>query len=320
MSMKSRPAQDEEIASAGFRALAAKLEIAGLHGAIYVPADSDAEKENASIDQALAVVPAAAFSHVLDKVIVDPGRHTDLSGPVALHHIGKISARLPSSKFNVFYISWRDASESGTAIERLLRKQAEAKPSEQSPRDMLKDKAVAAILRFVEKADDETCLRALSAPDEASSLINFLASDEVAGILAEETRDPLAAAVARGIGRRKALIEAEGGTASGQQVADLLGVTRQAVDKRRRNNRMLAVPTGGGDWRYPLWQIQGHKVLPGLEDVLHALAAVGPWTKLYFFLSPTEELQNGRPLDFLRLGKTKEVIECALRLEEHGAR
>ncbi len=164
-------------------------------------------------------------------------------------------------------------------------------PSSKTAKDLLKDKAISAVIRLIDKATESTALEALSAPDEVSTLIGFLSSPEASGILAGETRDPLAAASARGVAQRKLLLEAEGGTASGQELADVLGISRQAIDKRRRAGALLAIPSGSGDWRYPRWQLLDHRPLPGFDKVMKAFGSRGPWTRLGFLLSPNEKTE-----------------------------
>ncbi|WP_395707824.1 DNA-binding protein [Reyranella sp.] len=204
-------------------------------------------------------------------------------------------------------------------LQRLLDEELGQEGRERTPRDVLRDKATAAIVRLVDKASEQAALEALAAPDDVSSLVSFLASSEMARVLATEARDPLAGAIARGTAQRKSLVDAEGGTASAQEIADLLGITRQAVDKRRRKGALLAVPSGSNDWRYPRWQILEGHVLPGFERVMAAFEATGPWTRLHFFLSANERLADQRPLDALRLADIEPVIEAAAALGEHGA-
>ena len=130
----------------------------------------------------------------------------------------------------------------------------------------------------------------------------------------------MAAATARGIAQRKSLLEAEGGTASGQEMADLLGITRQAVDKRRKSGTLLAIPTGSNDWRYPRWQLHDQQVLPGFDRLMKVFEGRGPWTRFHFLLSPNERLDGQRPLDALRSGNIDKVVEAIVAQGEQGGR
>ena len=175
-------------------------------------------------------------------------------------------------------------------------------------------------VRLADKVSEDAALQVLSAPDEISTLITFLALPEIANVFAEESNDPLAGATARGISARKLLLEAEGGTASGQEMADLLGITRQAVDKRRKSGTLLAIPTGSNDWRYPRWQLQDQQVLPGFDKVMKAFDGRGPWTRFHFLLSPNERIGGKRPLDALRVGNVDKVVEAIIAQGEQGGR
>jgi len=113
----------------------------------------------------------------------------------------------------------------------------------------------------------------------------------------------------RGAEAKRKLLEAEGGTASSSELGELLGLTRQAVDKRRRDNRLLAVQTGGRVYRYPVWQVDGGETLSGFEEVLKVLADDDAWMTLQFFLRENPRLGNERPLDLLRAGGDKKLEE-----------
>jgi hypothetical protein len=114
-------------------------------------------------------------------------------------------------------------------------------------------------------------------------------------------------------------LAAEGGTISAPAVAELLGITRQAVDKRRRAGTLLGLPTGRRGYAYPVWQFADGGTLPGLTEVLAALAWAGPWTQVMFLLNHNVWLDERRPLDALRQGRRDAVVEAAHRYAEHGA-
>ncbi len=197
----------------------------------------------------------------------------------------------------------------------------EGKVNKPTARDLLRNKSIAALVKLVDQIEEQTALEALSAPDDLSVLIWFLASPAAAGILAKSTH-PLAASLMRGVERRRQLLAMEEGTASGQEIADALGISRQAVDKRRRAGDLLAIPTGSGDWRYPWWQLKEGRVLPGFEEVMGALGELSPWSRMDFFLSTDDRLGGRRPLDALRKGDRGEidlVLQSARAEGEQGA-
>ncbi|NOY27699.1 MAG: hypothetical protein GXP62_17685 [Oligoflexia bacterium] len=120
--------------------------------------------------------------------------------------------------------------------------------------------------------------------------------------------------------RRRKLLRAEGGTLGATEIAELLGISRQAVDKRRRAGQLLAVNTGRRGYRYPVWQLTQGGALTGLELVLDALGRFDPWIRFSFFLQPHPALgEDGRrPLDLLREGDVEPVLGAARTLGEQG--
>jgi hypothetical protein len=70
-------------------------------------------------------------------------------------------------------------------------------------------------------------------------------------------------------------------------VADLLGISRQAVDLRRASGKLLAIDLGLRKNLYPRWQFTEEGILAGLEETLAVLreGATTPWSCLRFFLS-----------------------------------
>src|SRR5690606_25205604 len=79
--------------------------------------------------------------------------------------------------------------------------------------------------------------------------------------------DPLAGAIERSAGHRRQLAEMAGEMLGSVQVSDLLGISRQEIDKRRNAHRLLGIQQGS-DWLYPAFQFGSDDVLPGIETVL----------------------------------------------------
>lgn len=136
-----------------------------------------------------------------------------------------------------------------------------------------------------------------------------------AGVL---DHDPLAAAKARGIEKQRDLLAAEGGAVGVDELASALRISRQAVDKRRRAGKLLALPRGGHRWVFPAWQVARGRTVPGLEEVLSALGGRDPWSQLIFFLTPDRPLGNRSPLQVLRAGDRAAVVRAAERYGEQG--
>ncbi len=138
------------------------------------------------------------------------------------------------------------------------------------------------------------------------------------GILEQESeRDPLAAARVRGVQQRRELLE-ESGSLSVQEVARHLGLTRQAVDKRRRAGKLLAVQLGRRGYAYPAWQLEPRGTLEGLERLLEALRGHDEWMQLSFVLSGDPRLEGETPLAVLRAGRVEETLQAARAWGEQG--
>lgn len=169
--------------------------------------------------------------------------------------------------------------------------------------------------RLVRELDEGTLLRILSEPSEDSIVLRAL---EAAPL---EHPDPLRPARLRGLQAARALLEREGGTLTAEEVAEHLGVTRQAVDKKRNAGKLLAVSRGSRSVLYPAWQFTPQGILQGLEPVLAALDEnqTDPWAKLSFFLGENLRLGGDSPLTALRAGRTAEVLAAARNFGEQGA-
>lgn len=130
--------------------------------------------------------------------------------------------------------------------------------------------------------------------------------------------DPLRGAHERWPKLRDELLSTEGGTYSAEEAAQLLGITRQAVNERRSKGKLLALKLGK-DYRYPAWQFTAEGTLPAFEEVLGLLAHEQPLAQIRFFLSNSFRLSGRRPLDLLRKGDSKPVLQAAKVFGEQGA-
>jgi len=171
-------------------------------------------------------------------------------------------------------------------------------------------------LRAVEglkSLDEANLLEALKAPSDYSVLVSALNSEQA--LAAVRDTDPLAGARLRGMEAKRRLLQSEGGAISSAQAAEILKVTRQAVDKRRKAGKLLGLELGKRGYFYPSWQLG----LKGLEDVLAALGGQDFWEKLSFFLNPSDLLDDRAPLEALNNGQNlEEVIRAAKVYGEHG--
>ncbi len=177
-------------------------------------------------------------------------------------------------------------------------------------------RAIRAVLEF-SALSEASAIDASSAPTDLGVLIRALSSGELLQDLVRA--EPLAPAFIRGIEARTRLLEDHGGSLTAEQVAANLGISRQAVEKRRRAGKLLAVTTGRHGYRYPVWQFSKSGTIPGLEDVLGVLAPHDEWMQMAFFLGEDSVLDGRTPLDSLLAGRRAEVLDAALSYGEHGA-
>lgn len=147
---------------------------------------------------------------------------------------------------------------------------------------------------------------ALEAPTDVGSLARILSRSEIVGSAITEL-DPLVPALARNAEHRETLLKLAGGAVSADDAGKTLGITRQAVDKRRRAGALLAVREGS-DWRYPSCQFAEGETIPGITEVVRGLSAAGPWATLDFLLAPDTALRGKTPLQALQSGDRDEVM------------
>jgi hypothetical protein len=157
---------------------------------------------------------------------------------------------------------------------------------------------------------------------EASDLeVLIRALESKAGLRLARRLDPLAAARVRGLQMKGELLERAGGTLQPREVAELLGISRQAVGKRRRVGKLIAVRMGHRGYEYPACQFEDTGVIRDLDEVLGAFADdVEAWMQVAFLVNPNESLGGESPLDLLRQGKVDSVVRVARVHGEHGAR
>ena len=159
--------------------------------------------------------------------------------------------------------------------------------------------------------DKQELIRKVSASVESEiSLDKLLDILETLTLVTKEV-DPLLKAKLKGLEIKQQLLFQYGEPFSSQEVADLLCITRQAVDKRRNHNKLLGLSLGKRGYRYPAWQFKDGDILPGWESVLAALVEISFWGKLQFMLSGDTRLENKTPLECLQEGETQKVIAAA---------
>lgn len=177
-------------------------------------------------------------------------------------------------------------------------------------------RSIVALTKIAERLDKRELAKAMASPSAADGLYTALTQPGAIEIL---QGGPLSAARLRGVQARNAMLAAEGGTLASDEVAELLHLSRQAVDKRRTSGKLLAVEVGRRGFRYPAWQFGEGASLPGLEEILSLLHAHPPLAQMRFFLSGDHALGGARPLDLLRRGDLSPVRRAARVFGEQRA-
>lgn len=189
--------------------------------------------------------------------------------------------------------------------------------SRQPLRAVFLTRALHALVDLSAMLPDREVSEVSQAPSDYAVLLRGLEMPEATEALRRD--DPLAAARLRGLRAKERLMQAEGGTVSAEEAGRLLRLTRQAVNKRRRAGRLLAISGGRRGHAYPVWQFQDHGLLPGLPEVLADLSGHDPWMQLAFFLQENPYLEGAVPLARLREGDLTTVRRAAQAYGEHGA-
>jgi hypothetical protein len=158
---------------------------------------------------------------------------------------------------------------------------------------------------------------ATAAPSDYLVAVEALTSaSETTQLIVE---DPFIAAKFRGLKRKQQMLETAGGALTSEQVAEILGISRQAVDKRRAATQLLALTQGRRGYSYPSFQFEDGRPITGLEEVLAELKELDPWMQMVFFTSPNERMGDKTPLERLKKGLVSEVRAAATGFGEQGA-
>lgn len=192
---------------------------------------------------------------------------------------------------------------------------------EREPDNALQRALLARGLRILLKAksrEKSFIEKVLAAPDEGEFLTTI--ANELSP--AEDTEYPaITESLRGGIELRNRLLKEEGGCASAEQTAAMLGLgSRQAIYHQLKRRFLFAVPVGQRGLLFPVWQFKNGHALPGLDRVLAAFQHGDPWAIFLFFLSKSPALGGQRPLDMLRDGQIETVVEAAAAHGQQGGR
>jgi hypothetical protein len=170
-------------------------------------------------------------------------------------------------------------------------------------------RAIEALAEATSQPSAAELLEVAGASSNFAVLSQLLEQPEVLAALRQ--RDPLAPARLRGLRAKERLLAEEGGCVTAAEMADVLGITRQAVDNRRRQGHLIGLDLGRRGFCYPAWQLDARGLRPGLAEVLTALAGYDSWTQAIFMLTGNVWLDGERPLDALRDGRDAQVLAAA---------
>jgi len=151
-----------------------------------------------------------------------------------------------------------------------------------------------------------------------TEMVKILSKPEIIKEFAPNA-DPLTSARLRGQQIKTELLYKDDNPLSSEQVGALLRISRQAVDKRRNQGKLLGLSLGRRGYLYPSWQFQEGEVLGGLDKILTALEEYDDWTKLMFFQTGDLRLDGKTPLECLQAGEIDNVILAAQCYGKHIA-
>ena len=208
-------------------------------------------------------------------------------------------------------------AEADTSQVRSKTKRQGGSPHNALARAFLK-RSVKMLERVSSSASSEALESALSAPTDVGGVATLL-SDFAPLAMEVRTLDPFVEAMARGAAIKQELLTSAGGGLTSTQVARALGITRQAVDKRRIRGGLLAIPNGSGEYVYPACQFTPDGLIPGIDEVLRAFHIRSPWTQLSALLAPAPTLSGKTIIEALKSGAIERAISIAAAFGEQAA-
>ncbi len=110
---------------------------------------------------------------------------------------------------------------------------------------------------------------------------------------------------------RKAALLREPTMLTGEAAAARLGVSRETINKRAQQGRLLALEFAKRGKRYPDWQFEDRLVGPPVESVLAALASLEPWERYRFFTRRLPGTKGRTPIEAMRQGEIEAVRRAA---------
>ena len=120
----------------------------------------------------------------------------------------------------------------------------------------------------------------------------------------------LAEARTRGVARAAEILNGPD-MLSADDFARSIGVTREAVRQKAMRREALGLQGAKRGVRYPAWQVtRDGGLLPDLPQVF-ALLGDSPWAVYRFLIQPSPAFKGAPPLETLRAGVVKPVLQAA---------
>lgn len=177
-------------------------------------------------------------------------------------------------------------------------------------------RALNALIRLADALPERALSSAAGAATDYDALLGALADPQAADVFRDLS--PLTSAYVRGVRAKRQILEAEGGVVTAAEAAQLLGISRQAVDRRRRLGQLIGLTAGRRGYLYPVWQFTEKGAFPGLKEVLKELKGWDPWVQAAFILNTNTRLAGHTPLSLLRQGRPETVARAARLYGEQG--
>lgn len=203
-----------------------------------------------------------------------------------------------------------ETSNSDRLLEALV---VELEPGLQRPAKAVFEEAVRELRR---RRDNDVGL--LVAVAVVESFVEALAADaELLGKLDDDEAMRLGRRAAGEVLAAARWSQVVGDRLDTSQVAQLLGVSRQALAKRRNTGSLLGLPGDGTTW-YPTWQfdIDGARIHPEVRDLIGAfrdrLDDIDPLVIAAWATTPQDEdLASETPAQWLRAGRDPDQLRQA---------
>jgi hypothetical protein len=178
-------------------------------------------------------------------------------------------------------------------------------------------RAINAIVALIGQTEPKMLIEITSASSDIEVLIRALVNHGESE--AARVQSPLLASRLRGITMREKLFQAAGGLLPVSRVATILGISRQAVDKRRKADQLLAVSVGKRGYLYPACQFEDEKIIEGVAKILPKMKTLSSWSALRFLVNVNDRLEGRTPIQALHQGEIERVAGAASQFLEHGA-